>query len=105
MPYNENKKATDIITTPTPATTTGTVATTTTTAIATTAATTTAVAAAKHRERIENATGGLPFLCFDLLYNRVLPGPRGKENALTICDYITSMKSEINPSDRYKRYW
>ena len=91
MVYNENKKATDIITT-------------TTTAIATTAATTTAVAA-KHRERIENATGELPFLCFDLLYNRVLPGPRGKENALTICDYITSMKSEINPSDRYKRYW
>jgi hypothetical protein len=99
--------------------TTPTPVTTATTAIATAAtATTTAGSSSSStlsphvidnmaiiKQRIENATEGLPSRCFNLLYNRVLPGPRGKENALTICDYITSMKSEINPSDRYKRYW
>jgi hypothetical protein len=51
--------------------------------------------------RIENATKGLPY-CFNYLSNKVLPGSRGEENTLTICDYISSMKSEINPSDHYK---
>jgi hypothetical protein len=30
-------------------------------------------------------------------------GPKGKQNALTICDYIFSLRSEINPSDNYRR--
>jgi integrase/recombinase XerD len=29
--------------------------------------------------------------------------PANKENVLTICDYISSLKSEINPSDNYRR--
>jgi integrase len=55
------------------------------------------------KQRIENATEGLSSNCFNHLFNRVLPGLKGKENALTICDYITSMRSEINPSDRYRK--
>jgi hypothetical protein len=31
----------------------------------------------------------------------ILPG--SKENALTICDYMSSIKSEINPSDHYRK--
>jgi integrase len=53
------------------------------------------------RTKIENAVEGLPLDCFNFLYNRV--SPANKENALTICDYISSLKSEINPSDSYKR--
>ena len=53
--------------------------------------------------RIENATEGLSSYCFNYLSNRVLPGSRGKVNALVICDYISSMKSEINPSDHYRK--
>src|SRR5919197_983348 len=100
-----------------------TTTTTTATAIATAADTTTAAAAAtttrssstpsSHtdsnnimmiKERIENATEGLPSSsCFSHLSNRVLPASiRGKDNVLTICDYISSMKSEINPSDHYR---
>ena len=51
--------------------------------------------------KIENATEGLSSNCFNFLYNRVLPA--NKENALTICDYISSLKSEINPSDGYRK--
>jgi hypothetical protein len=29
--------------------------------------------------------------------------PANKENVLAICDYISSLKSEINPSDNYRR--
>jgi integrase len=39
-------------------------------------------------------------MCFNLLQNKLLPV--SKENTLTICDYITSLKSEINPSDSYR---
>src|ERR687888_669930 len=56
--------------------------------------------------KIENATEGLPPNCFHRLYDRVLllaAGPKGKQNALTICDYIFSLRSEINPSDNYRR--
>jgi hypothetical protein len=42
--------------------------------------------------RIEYSTKGLPY-CFNYISNKVLPGSRGKENTLTICDYISSMKS------------
>jgi hypothetical protein len=52
---------------------------------------------------IENATDGLSSRCFNYLSNRVLPGSRGKENALTICDYMSALRSEINPSDNYRR--
>src|SRR5918911_2822631 len=52
---------------------------------------------------IQNAMEGLSSRCFNLLSNRVLPGSRGKENALTICDYMSSLRSEINPSDNYRR--
>jgi hypothetical protein len=34
------------------------------------------------------------------MHDKVLP--TNKENALTICDYISSLKSEINPSDHYR---
>src|SRR5215212_5743117 len=53
--------------------------------------------------KIENATAGLPPYCLNRLCNRVLPASRGKENALTIYDYISSLRSEINPSDHYKK--
>src|SRR5919197_1224857 len=52
---------------------------------------------------IDNATEGLSSRCFNLLANRVLPGSRGKENVLTICEYMSSLRSEINPSDNYRR--
>jgi hypothetical protein len=51
--------------------------------------------------KIENATEGLSSNCFGHLFNRVLPVSR--ENALTICDYISSIKSEINPSNNYRK--
>ena len=47
------------------------------------------------RTKIENATEGLSSNCFNYLFNRVLPGSRGKENALTICDYMSSIKYAI----------
>jgi endonuclease III-like uncharacterized protein len=51
--------------------------------------------------KMKSATEGLSYNCFNHLFNRVLPESR--ENALTICDYISSIKSEINPSDHYRR--
>jgi hypothetical protein len=80
---------------------TDTATTTSTAAIAaTTIATTTTTAdidnsmmiKTKERIRVENATEGLPSNCFNHLYNRVLPGPRGKENAISICDYMSYYK-------------
>jgi len=50
--------------------------------------------------KIENATEGLLSGCVRLLHDKVFP--TNKENALTICDYISSLKSEINPSDHYR---
>ena len=55
------------------------------------------------KTKIENATEGLSSYCLNYLSKRILPGLRGKENALTICDYISSLRSEINPSDNYRR--
>ena len=52
------------------------------------------------KRKIENATEGLPSHCFNSLH-RILPA--SKENALVICDYISSIKSEINPSDAYRK--
>jgi hypothetical protein len=42
--------------------------------------------------KIENATEGLSSNCFNRLSNMVLPASRGKENVLTICDYISSIR-------------
>ena|SRR5437773_5289807 len=53
--------------------------------------------------KIENTTEGLSCDCFNLLQNRVLPASNGRENVLTICDYISSLKSEINLSDNYRK--
>jgi hypothetical protein len=50
------------------------------------------------KTKIENATEGLPHNCFNCLHYKVLH--EFKENALTICDYISSLKSEVNQSDR-----
>jgi integrase/recombinase XerD len=50
--------------------------------------------------KIENTVEGLPSECFHFLHDRVLSASR--ENAITICDYIASLKSEINPSDSYR---
>jgi hypothetical protein len=56
------------------------------------------------KTKIENATEGLSSNCFNHLFDKVLPGSTGKENALIICNYITSsLKSEINPSDHYRK--
>ncbi|PWU78967.1 MAG: hypothetical protein DLM72_19745 [Candidatus Nitrosopolaris wilkensis] len=55
----------------------------------------------KIKRKIDNATEGLPFQCFKYLWNRV--SPASTENVLTICDYISSLKAEINPSDRYRK--
>jgi integrase/recombinase XerD len=65
--------------------------------------TTIATATTAIKTMIENATEGLSYRCFNYLFNKVLPGSRGKENALTICDYMSSLRSEINPSDNYRR--
>jgi len=54
------------------------------------------------QKKIENATEGLlTSECFNLIHNRVLP--TNKQNALTLCDYISSLRAEINPSNNYKR--
>jgi hypothetical protein len=50
--------------------------------------------------KIENAVEGLSSNCFNFLH-KVLRASR--ENALTICDYISSLKSDINPSDDYRK--
>ncbi|MFL6361456.1 MAG: hypothetical protein ACJ72V_19255 [Nitrososphaeraceae archaeon] len=55
------------------------------------------------KTKIENTTEGLPSNCFNYLCTKVLPGSKGKENALTICDYMSSLRSEINPSDHYRK--
>ena len=51
--------------------------------------------------KIEIATEGLGYDCFTILYNRVFPANR--ENAITICEYLNSMKSEINPTSHYRK--
>jgi hypothetical protein len=51
--------------------------------------------------KIENGTEGLSSNCFDHLFNMVLPASR--QNALTICDYMSSMTLEINSSDHYRK--
>jgi hypothetical protein len=64
------------------------------------AATSTTTIEAITERKMENATGGLPSRCLGLL-QRMLPANR--DNVLTICDYIQSLKSEINLSNNYRR--
>jgi hypothetical protein len=49
-------------------------------------------------DKVAAATEALPSKCFDNLHNA-----GNKQNALTICDYMFSLKSEINPSDNYRK--
>jgi integrase/recombinase XerD len=51
--------------------------------------------------KIETATEGLSYNCFNFLHNKILP--INKENALAICDYIFSLRSEVNPSIGYRK--
>jgi hypothetical protein len=46
--------------------------------------------------KIENVTSGLKPICKKILQSI-------KKNAVIIADYITSMQTEINPSDHYKK--
>jgi hypothetical protein len=56
-----------------------------------------------HCQKVTATTEGLPPNCFHHLHDRVLCArSKGKENAMTICDYIPSLKSEINLSDHYR---
>jgi integrase/recombinase XerD len=50
--------------------------------------------------KIQTATDGLGRDSYNALASRVLPQNRG--NAITICDYVTSMKHEVNLSDNYR---
>lgn len=54
-------------------------------------------------DKVAATTEGLLPNCFHHLHDRVLCArSKGKENAMTICDYISSLKSEINLSDHYR---
>jgi hypothetical protein len=67
--------------------------------VSTTTATTT-VASEIDTRKIEHITQGLASYCFNMLHNRVLP--QNRDNAMTMCDYIGSMKHELNLSDNYR---
>jgi integrase/recombinase XerD len=54
-------------------------------------------------DKVATATEGLSPNCFHHLYNMFYSGGKGKENALTICDHIFSLRSEINASDHYRK--
>ncbi|HXX97833.1 MAG TPA: hypothetical protein VEL11_12050 [Candidatus Bathyarchaeia archaeon] len=54
----------------------------------------------RQRQKIKNATEGLATCHFNFLHNDVLP--QDKENAMIICNYVQSMRQELNPSDRYR---
>jgi integrase len=55
-------------------------------------------------DKVTATTEGLLPNCYHHLHDKVLcTGSKGRENAMTICDYISSLKSEINPSDHYRR--
>jgi integrase len=50
--------------------------------------------------KLDNATEDLPSRCSGLLQRMLLVN---RENALTICDYTLSLKSEINLSNNYRK--
>jgi hypothetical protein len=47
--------------------------------------------------KLESVTAGLPRGIFNLLSNKI-----PNEDALTVMDYVLSLKTEINPSDNYR---
>ncbi|HXX95931.1 MAG TPA: hypothetical protein VEL11_02280, partial [Candidatus Bathyarchaeia archaeon] len=53
-----------------------------------------------YKQKIEDATEGLTARYFNLLHDHVLS--QNKENAMIICNYIQSMKQELNLSDSYR---
>jgi hypothetical protein len=56
------------------------------------------------KTKIGNATEGLPSYCFNRLSKIGLSASKiGEENALAICDYMFSLRSEINPSGHYRK--
>jgi hypothetical protein len=52
------------------------------------------------RRKIENATEGLAARHFKFLHNDMLP--QNKENTMIICNYVQSMRQELNLSDHYR---
>jgi integrase/recombinase XerD len=52
------------------------------------------------RQKIEDATERLATRYFNLLHNDVVT--QNKENAMIICDYVQSMRQELNLSDGYR---
>ncbi|HYA81989.1 MAG TPA: hypothetical protein VEH06_00875, partial [Candidatus Bathyarchaeia archaeon] len=52
-----------------------------------------------YKQKIEDATKGLTARYFNLLHTLL---PQNKENAMIICDYIQSMRQELNLSDSYR---
>jgi integrase len=63
--------------------------------------TTTTTLSETERREIEKATEGLTARHFNFLHNDVLP--QNKENTMIICNYIQSMRQELNPSDSYRK--
>jgi integrase/recombinase XerD len=53
------------------------------------------------RQKMEDATEGLATRHFKLLHSDMLP--HNKENAMIICDYVQSMRQELNLSDSYRK--
>jgi integrase/recombinase XerD len=53
-----------------------------------------------YKQKIGNATEGLTARYFNFLHSDVLP--QNKENAMIICNYIQSMRQELNLSDSYR---
>jgi integrase/recombinase XerD len=53
----------------------------------------------RERQKIEDATKGLATRYFNLLHSLL---PQNKENVMIICNYIQSMRQELNPSDNYR---
>jgi hypothetical protein len=52
------------------------------------------------KSRIESVTEGLSLQYLNHLHRML---PTNKENVLTICDYVSSQKSEVNLSDHYRK--
>jgi hypothetical protein len=58
--------------------------------------------AEREKRKIEDATAGMATRRhFNFLFHTLLP--QNKENAMIICNYIRSMKEELNLSDNYSK--
>jgi integrase len=76
----------------------------TTPAIAAGTGTATTIDTITAERKLENATEGLPSRYLGLLQRMLnIPVNSNRDNVLTICDYIQSLKSEINLSNNYRR--